>query len=223
MSFPKRPSCVLEKEIIHTALSMLSREAWRNSNFVLARNSLTKERGKCAVLLEKPIFVQMSVLNQNIVQMSVLNQNIVQMSVLNQNIVQMSVLNQNIVQMSVLNQNIVQMSVLNQNIVQMSVLNQNIVQMSVLNQNIVQMSVLNQNIPNMLPASFREQMPSLDKCFHLFCPSTEIPNFCYLQQISHRKKETRWNLKRFTHMHRSGVVQKIQQLTFWSRNFTFKF
>ena len=143
MSFPKRPSCVLEKEIIHTALSMLSREAWRNSNFVLARNSLTKERGKCAVLLEKPIFVQMSVLNQN--------------------------------------------------------------------------------IPNMLPASFREQMPSLDKCFHLFCPSTEIPNFCYLQQISHRKKETRWNLKRFTHMHRSGVVQKIQQLTFWSRNFTFKF
>jgi len=183
MSFPKRPSCVLEKEIIHTALSMLSREAWRNSNFVLARNSLTKERGKCAVLLEKPIFVQMSVLNQNIVQMSVLNQNIVQMSVLNQNIVQMSVLNQNI----------------------------------------VQMSVLNQNIPNMLPASFREQMPSLDKCFHLFCPSTEIPNFCYLQQISHRKKETRWNLKRFTHMHRSGVVQKIQQLTFWSRNFTFKF
>ena len=163
MSFPKRPSCVLEKEIIHTALSMLSREAWRNSNFVLARNSLTKERGKCAVLLEKPIFVQMSVLNQNIVQMSVLNQNI------------------------------------------------------------VQMSVLNQNIPNMLPASFREQMPSLDKCFHLFCPSTEIPNFCYLQQISHRKKETRWNLKRFTHMHRSGVVQKIQQLTFWSRNFTFKF
>jgi hypothetical protein len=69
MSFPKRPSCVLEKEIIHTALSMLSKEAWRNSNFVLARNSLSKGSGKCAVLLEKPIFVQMSVLNPNIPNM----------------------------------------------------------------------------------------------------------------------------------------------------------
>jgi hypothetical protein len=48
---------------------MFSREAWRKSNFVLARNSLTKESGKCAVLLEKPVFVQIPVVIHNIPNM----------------------------------------------------------------------------------------------------------------------------------------------------------
>ena len=58
MSFPKRPPCVLEKEIIHTVLNVLSRGGVEGQPFCLDTNTRTEDSGKCAVVLEKPLFVQ---------------------------------------------------------------------------------------------------------------------------------------------------------------------